>query len=72
MFINPSEIVTASDKKELASAIEKNKNIVKERLKKQNMSKIYLLTENPGTQLTISFNPVFKDAKEWYGIYFKE
>jgi len=27
-------------------------------------------TTSPGSQLTSSFNPVFKDAKEWYGIFY--
>lgn len=28
---------------------------------------IVWLTENPGTQLTSSFNPIFEDEKKWYG-----
>ena len=34
--------------------------------------KIRWLTENPGTQLTSSFNPIIADEKEWYGDYYKE
>lgn len=29
------------------------------------------LKENPGTQLTSSFNPIISDSKDWYGVYYK-
>ena len=33
-------------------------------------TKIKWITDNPGTQLTSSFNPIIKDPKDWYGNYY--
>lgn len=42
-----------------------------EALKELDHSKIPWITENPGTQLTSSFNPIIDNANIWYGSTFK-
>jgi hypothetical protein len=43
-----------------------------ELIRAKDHSKIPWLTENPGTQLTSSFNPILEKAQEWYVQYYKE
>lgn len=35
-----------------------------------NSRNIKWITDNPGTQLTSSFNPIMEDAEKWYGQYY--
>jgi len=62
------------NKKNIQKLIKEQKKEA-EILMKQLMStdiKPKFIMDNPGTQLTSSYNPVMEDAKEWYGEYFLE
>lgn len=57
----------------LDSLINRQIKIVLEKLEilqKKDHTKIRWITENPGSQLCGSFNPIFKDEKDWYGSLF--
>lgn len=58
----------------LSNIIEKEKNRVLQLV--DDLSKhefcIKLITDNPGTQITSSINPIMTNAKEWYGEYYKD
>jgi len=40
------------------------------KLEKKDHSKINWLTQNPGTQLSGSFNPIIEDEDKWYGVFY--
>ena len=57
-------------KEYLDELVEKQKQDAFKKLRKllkQDHTQIKWLKENPGTQLTSSFNPIIEDEKEWYG-----
>lgn len=57
----------------LNSLIDNQIKIVLEKLEKlhsKDHTRVRWITENPGSQLCGSFNPIFKDEKDWYGPYF--
>lgn len=43
---------------------------IMDRRSQVNYDTIKWITENPGTQLTSSFNPIIENPKKWYGKYF--
>ena len=75
---NPAVIaknmIENSDSEYLDSLIDKQTRIVLDKLVKlqqRDHTQIRWITENPGSQLSGSFNPVFKDENEWYGEHYK-
>ena len=62
-------------KQYLDDLVERQRNYAIKKLKKllnQDHSKIKWITDNPGTQLTSSFNPIIEDENNWYGkTYYK-
>ena len=40
------------------------------KLTKRDHTKIKWIEQNPGTQISGSFNPIIADEKDWYGTYF--
>ena len=60
------------DSKAIEEIFDHQKKIMLERLNNLNHQRrtIEWLTENPGTQLTGSFNPIIEEPEKWYGEYY--
>jgi hypothetical protein len=61
-----------NDENKIEELIQKQKirtNILMGHLSVHDISP-HWITDNPGTQLTSSYNPIMKDPEEWYGEYF--
>ena len=70
LFINP---ITHEEKKTFVSDLISKQTITTLLVTKhyrESEPKINWMVANPTTQLTSSFNPIIKDAKEWYGEYY--
>ncbi len=67
----PEEIfLLRKDGARIGTILNDNKTIILSRL--ENVDKISTwVTENPGAQLTGSFNPVIEEPEKWYGKYWK-
>jgi len=70
LIINPVKDINAYIDNLIAKQIE----ITTAKFNEQNKNsmKINWLIENPGTQLTSSFNPIYEEPEKWYGKYYKE
>lgn len=55
----------------LIEAVEMEREFALRSLRQAVVKPMTFLTENPGTQMTSSFNPVFEDERAWYGKYYR-
>ena len=66
-------IIQNTDKTYLDNLIAAQTQLVLDKLavlQSRDHTKINWIVKNPGTQLCGSFNPIFRDEKDWYGLYY--
>lgn len=70
LFVNDVE----NKEKVVKEAVTKQMDVMLERFSEMKIAKNFEIkwrTENPGTHLTSSFNPIFETPEKWYGEYYK-
>lgn len=66
-------MVKESGSEVISSLIEQQKEIILSRfdtMQNSNHASVQWMTQNPGTQISGSFNPILSDPADWYGMYY--
>lgn len=72
-IVTPEEVfANRNDKEWIKKVVDEQREFIYNRVEmlKKNDTGISWITDNPGTQLTSSYNPIIEDEGEWYGKFY--